>query len=117
MSGAISLHDITHFFGIIIVILISMKKKLSYIISTIALIIGLVILMHGSKLILHTYQLESMHVETLKTGSLPLGDHAQWVEKRGFDEGLFHILFLICGVAISILSCVYIYKIKKRKRI
>lgn len=94
-----------------------MKKKLSYIISTIALIIGLATLMHGSRLILHTYQLESMYVETLKTGSFPLDDHAQWVEKRGFDEGLFHILFLICGVSLSILSCVYIIKIKKKKRI
>ena len=92
------------------VILKKMKKTMHYTISGSVLTIGIVIIVWGSFLILDRYELQSMNIEELKAGVLPSGDHAKWVKERGFSEGMFHIIFLICGTITSVLSCIHLFK-------
>jgi len=99
------------------VIFEKMKKTMNYIISGSVLTIGIVIIVWGSLLILDRYELQSMNIEDLKAGVLPSGDHAKWVKERGFSEGMFHIIFLICGTIASVLSSVHLFEIKNKKGI
>jgi len=92
-----------------------MKKTMNYIIFGSVLTIGIVIIVWGSFLILDRYEQQSINIEELKSGVLPIGDHAKWVKERGFSEGLFHIIFLICGTITSVLSGVHLIKIIKKK--
>ena len=90
---------------------------MNYIISGSFLTIGIVIIAWGSFLILDRYEIQSMNIEELKAGVLPSSDHAKWVKERGFSEGIFHIIFLICGTITSVLSCVHLFKNKNKKLI
>ncbi|PHR27290.1 MAG: hypothetical protein COA36_09905 [Desulfotalea sp.] len=92
-----------------------MGKKLHYTVATIVLIAGLMILAHGSRLILKTYERESMYIETVKIGKHPVGAHADIVEKKGFKDGLMHIILQGIGITVSITGGVCLGKAKVRK--
>lgn len=89
-----------------------MKKYHYYIIATTILIAGFMTLAHGSRLILKTYERESMYIETVKIGKRPVGAHANIVEQKGFKDGLLHIMLQCVGVTLSITGGIYLTKAK-----
>lgn len=87
-----------------------MSKKLHYTLCTVILILGLMTLLHGSRMILQTYQRESLYDEALKIGAFPDDKKAALFSKRGLKDGLVHILYQVTGATASIVTCLYMVR-------
>lgn len=81
-----------------------MSKKLHYIICTIILALGLMTLLHGSRLILQTYQRESVFDEALKIGAFPDDAKARIFAQRGLKDGIIHLLYQAAGLTVALAS-------------
>ncbi len=89
-----------------------MPTKQKYLIYTFLLTAGLMIFLHGSRMIIHTYQRESIHIETVKIGHRPEGDYEDIAIQRGLKDGLLDILVQMSGIGIALTSGTLLCRIK-----
>lgn len=91
-----------------------MQKTLRYAICTVALIIGLTVYLYGSKLITDTYQRESIYIESVKIGRMPVEEHLALVKCRGLKDGLIDLFIQFAGVSVTLISfCALLYTGRK----
>jgi len=84
-----------------------MIKNLHYAICTVFLAMALMLMLHGSRKILQTYQVASVYEEAVKIGAYPDDRKAAIFARRGLKDGLVHLVFLFSGGAVAFATCVY----------
>ena len=89
-----------------------MAKKLHYTLCTVVLTLGLMALLHGSRLILQTYQRESLYVEVVMIGAFPDERKIELFKKRGLKDGIVHLLYQVTGASASLAACLYLLRKK-----
>lgn len=89
---------------------IMMKQKLHYLTATLILIAGFMLFAHGSRLIVKTYERESIYIETVKIGKHPVGSHEHIVRQKGMKDGLQHLIIQSLGIAVAISGIIYLSK-------
>jgi len=93
-----------------------MKKRTRYVLFTVVLTLGLIIFMNGSRLIIRTYQRESVYIETVRIGHRPQGDYEKVVLQRGLKDGLLHVLLQVSGIGLALFSGIALSKNNSRSR-
>ena len=89
--------------------------RLYYCIYTVALVLGLMAFLHGSRLIVNTYQRESLSVETARIGRRPIDGHEELAAKRGIKDGVQDLLVQLSGLTVSLVSVGFLLKTGRGK--
>ncbi len=89
-----------------------MAKKLHYTLCTVVLTLGLMALLHGSRLILQTYQRESLYVEVVMIGAFPDERKIVLFKKRGLKDGIVHLLYQVTGASAALAASLYLLRKK-----
>jgi len=92
---------------------IMMKQKIHYLTATLILIAGFMLFAHGSRLIVKTYERESIYIETVKIGKHPIGPHEEIVRQKGMKDGLQHLIIQTLGITVAISGIIYLSKSRK----
>jgi hypothetical protein len=87
-----------------------MAKKLHYTLCTLVLTLGLMALLHGSRLILETYQRESLYIEVVMIGAFPDEKKIEIFKKRGLKDGIIHLLYQVTGASVALAACHFLLK-------
>ncbi len=82
-----------------------MQQKHRYILFTILLSLGLLLFLNGSRLVIKTYQRDSLTAETVRLGKPLTAEHEYFARLRGLKDGLLHVLLQTTGICVVAGSC------------
>lgn len=91
-----------------------MRKTITYLGFTLILAMGIMACLHGSRLIVKTYQRERIYTEAVVLGRMPVKEHLQSAEKKGLKDALADLCLQLGGGGAAIVGLSFLIRTSRK---